>query len=204
MEQNLAPEDATEPKMDHLPSESAGGIDETDPVDDPAYYDRQIRIASRNSHPGADIPSSEDAVVECVEDAGEDTVDDAGLTLEPSSGTGSLNVPPKSAGATMDGWLLSSRKQPIPLLHPMMFGEDAVDNGEDAVDDSGPTDGPGAGGVDPIPQATTATGQSSTWGWSIAHDPISEGNCVFLSFDIETSGGGLGLCRCLQRQSDCS
>ena len=189
MEQNLAPEDATEPKMDHLPSESAGGTDETDPVDDPASEDRQIRISSRNSPPGADIPASEDAVVECVEDAGEDAVDDAGLTIVPGSGSGNLNLPPESAGATMDGWLLSSGEQPIPLLPPMIFGEDAVDDGEDAVDDAGQTTGPGAGGVNPIPQATTATGRTSTWGRSIAHDPISEGNCVFLSFDIETSGG---------------
>ena len=129
-------------------------------------------------------------MVECVEDAGEDAVDDAGLTIVPGSGSGNLNLPPKSAGATMDGWLFSSGEQPIPLLPPMIFGEDAVDDGEDAVGDAGQTTGPGAGGVNPIPQATTATGRTSTWGRSIAHDPISEGNCVFLSFEIETSGGG--------------
>ena len=122
--------------MDHLPSESAGGTDETDPVDDPASEDCQIRISSRNLPPVADIPASEEAVVECVEDAGEDAVDNAGLIIVPGSGAGNLNLPPESAGATMHGWLLSSREQPVPLLPPMI-------SGEDAVNDARQTTGPG-------------------------------------------------------------
>ena len=74
--------------------------------------------------------------MECVEDAGEHAVDDAGLNIVSVSGAGNLKLPPEPAGATMDRWLISSGEQPVPLLPPMI-------SGEDAVDDAGQTTGPG-------------------------------------------------------------
>ena len=74
--------------------------------------------------------------MECVEDAGEHAVDDAGLNIVSVSGAGNLKLPPEPAGATMDRWLISSGEQPVPLLPPMI-------SGEDAVDDAGQTTGTG-------------------------------------------------------------
>ena len=144
-EQNSAPEEDSEPKMDHLPSESAEGTDAPDPVEDPGpgagaaaagAAAGAAAAAAAAAEAGEGLPAGEDAIVECVEDTGEHAVDDAGLNIVSVSGAGNLELPPEPAGETMDRWLISSGEQPIPLLPPMI-------SGEDAVDDAGQTTGPG-------------------------------------------------------------
>ena len=66
----------------------------------------------------------------------------------------------------------------LPPPHALLNGDDPFPTAERLPDEANPK-----------PQPSSDTNRFSAWGRSIAHAPISEGKSVFLSFDIETSGG---------------